>query len=92
MKIVVFTSKSCPKCPAAKAVAEEVATESGCGIEIVDIEKELFRALQNQIASVPSVLIESNTATEFTELFCVGEVPDKAALRNAIESKRVNIL
>lgn len=91
MKIVVFTSKSCPKCPAAKAVAEEVATESGCGIEIVDIEKELFRALQNQIASVPSVLIESDSNTE---LFCVGEVPDKAALRNAIEKARedVNIL
>ncbi len=72
-KITLFTSKTCTKCPAAKAVVEEVAKETGCEVEYVDIEKELFRALESQIATVPAVMVNDTVVTR-------GEIPRKEQL------------
>ncbi len=69
-KITIFTSKTCTKCPQAKAIVEDVAKEIGCEVEYVDIEKELFRALENQIATVPSVMVNGIIVSR-------GEIPKK---------------
>ncbi|MBU5557580.1 MAG: thioredoxin family protein [Candidatus Aenigmatarchaeota archaeon] len=77
-KITIFTGKTCPKCPAAKAVVEEVAKEIGCEIEVLDIEENMIMALQNQIASVPAIMIDD-------EVVSIGEVPSREALLQAIK-------
>ena len=74
-KITVFTATNCPKCPAAKKVCEEVAKQTGAEFKVMNIEEEdnMIVALQNQIASTPSIMV--NGTVEFR-----GEVPSKAEL------------
>jgi len=76
-KITIFTGKTCPKCPAAKAVAEAVAKEAGCAMEVLDIEENMIMALQNQIASVPTIMVND-------EVVFMSEVPTREALLQAI--------
>lgn len=78
MKITLFTSKTCVKCPAAKFLVEEVAKETGTEIEYVDIEKEFFRALENQIASVPAIMVGNEVVSR-------GTVPAKEELLAALK-------
>lgn len=60
MDLVIFTGKKCPKCPAAKDMCQEVAQELGMGYKEFDVEDNMFEALQNQVASTPSILVEGN--------------------------------
>lgn len=77
-KIIIFTSKTCPKCPNAKAIAEEVAKETDSELEIIDIEKDLIMALQHQIATVPSIMVDD-------EVIVRGEIPKKEQLLKALK-------
>lgn len=81
MKITLFTSKTCVKCPAAKALVEEVAKEVGAEVEYVDIELELFRALENQIASAPAIMVGD-------EVISKGTVPSKEELLAALKKQK----
>lgn len=81
MKITLFTSKTCVKCPAAKALVEEVAKETGAEVEQIDIEKEFFRALENQIASVPAIMVGD-------EVISRGVVPTKEELLAALKVQK----
>jgi glutaredoxin len=76
-KITIFTGKTCPRCPAAKAVAQEVAKETGAELEILDIEEHMITALQNQIASVPSIMVDDETVFR-------GQVPTKEELAQLV--------
>ena len=79
-KITIFTGKTCPKCPAAKAVAEQVSKETGCELEILDIAENMVIALQNQIASVPTILVND-------EVVFRSEVPTREALTELVNKK-----
>lgn len=69
MKVRLFTSTSCPKCPKAKEVLKSVAGElrlsQGQDYEIINIDEgeNLVDALKYQVASVPSFVI--NEQVEF---------------------------
>jgi small redox-active disulfide protein 1 len=79
MKLILFTAKNCPKCPLVKKVVEEVATELGMEqgkdyqLLTIDEGDNLITALQYQIASTPSIVINGEAAF-------VGEVPKKEEL------------
>jgi len=81
MKITLFTSKTCVKCPAAKVLVEEVAKEAGAEIEYVDIEKDLFLALEHQIASVPAIMVGN-------EVISKGTVPTREELLAALKPQK----
>ncbi len=81
MKITLFTSKTCVKCPAAKSLVEEVAKETGAEIEYVDIEKDLFLALEHQIASVPAIMVGNEVVSR-------GVVPTKEELLAALKVQK----
>ena len=77
-KIVVFTMKNCPKCPAAKKLAEEIAEEFGLEVEEVDVEKDMITALQYNVASTPSIAVGD-------EVIARGDLPAKAELREMVK-------
>ncbi len=58
MKLSVFTGPNCPKCPPAKVLCKEVAAELGLDYEEVNIEEKMIEALQLQIASTPSIVVD----------------------------------
>ena len=61
MKLRLFTLPSCPRCPAAKAVAETVAKQrKDVTLEILDLSdsNNMFTALMMQIASTPAFAID----------------------------------
>jgi glutaredoxin len=77
MKIQVFTGKKCPKCPAAKQVASKVAKERKIEYEELDIEEHMLDALQLQIASTPSIVIDDDVIYR-------GEIPSKEELEKVV--------
>lgn len=84
-KIILFTSKNCPRCPEAYKLLKEVADllrlKEGKDYEIrnIDEEENLLLALQYQVASTPSFVIGD-------EAIFIGEVPTKEELIKAITS------
>ena len=60
MKLSVYTGPSCPKCPPAKELCKAVAEEMGLDYEEVNIEENMIEALQMQIASTPSIVIDED--------------------------------
>ncbi len=84
MKLLLFTGASCPKCPAAKKVVEEVTTElkmeRGRDWDSLNIDEgdNMITALQYQVASTPAVIV-------YGELFSVGDVPDKEKLMDKLK-------
>lgn len=63
-KLLVFTQKNCPKCPAMKEIAFEVGKKLKISVQLVDISNDMsehleFDLLQNQIyiAATPSVIL-----------------------------------
>jgi len=61
MKLKLFTLPNCPRCPAAKEVAEAVAKQrKDITLEILDISdsNNMITALMMQIASTPSFAID----------------------------------
>ncbi|AEA46358.1 thioredoxin family protein [Archaeoglobus veneficus] len=77
-KIVVFTMKKCPKCPAAKKLASEIAAEFGLEVEEIDVEIDMITALQYGVASTPSIAVGD-------EIIARGELPTRNELRNAVK-------
>jgi len=83
-KITIFTAKSCPNCPAAKAVVEEVAKETGAEVEHVEIGEDEdsdispVDALMEGICGTPSVKVGGS-------IFCRSEVPDKQKLLDVVK-------
>jgi glutaredoxin len=61
VEVMVFTKQDCPNCPQAKRVVEEVEREMGCRIEVkrfdLDDEEDFLTALQNQVMSTPSIVV-----------------------------------
>jgi len=86
VRLIIFTGENCPKCPQAKKVVEEVTKllkmERGKDWDILNIddEKNLITALQYQIASTPSIVIDE-------EVFSVGEIPKKEDLIERLKLK-----
>jgi len=81
LKLKLFVQPNCPKCPAAKAVAEEVKKRrKDVELSILDISdrENYFSALMLQISSTPAFAIGEKT------LF-VGEVPTMEELNRKID-------
>ncbi len=78
-RLKLFTSKNCPKCPAAKdlvaRVAKELKINEGRDYEIINIydTENLISALKYQIASTPSFVIDE-------EPVFIGTMPSKKEL------------
>ncbi len=71
IELKLFVQPSCPKCPAAKAIAEELKKQrKDVDLRILDISdrENYFTALMLQISSTPAFAVGEKT------LF-VGEVP-----------------
>jgi glutaredoxin len=58
MKLTVYSGKNCPRCPAARKVCQEVAKEKSIDYEDRNIEENMIEALQLQIASTPSIVLD----------------------------------
>lgn len=84
--VILYTATTCVKCPAAKKVLAEVASilnlKEGIDYEIKNINEwdNLFEALQKQVASTPSLLIND-------ELIYNGEIPNKENLIKILKEK-----
>lgn len=64
VKLEVFTSHSCPHCPGAVAVAEEVMKNFGDEVdyEHLNVEENMEKVREYQIMSVPTLVINGKTA------------------------------
>lgn len=86
VRLILFTAKKCPKCPAAKKIVEDVVCELNLKPEAdyillnIDDDENMITALQYQVASTPSVVIDG-------EPICVGQVPDKSVLLKKLKGK-----
>jgi len=80
MKIQVYYGKKCPKCPAAKKVCQEVAKEKGLEYEEVNIEEHMIDALQRQIASTPSIVLDDDVIFR-------GKIPTKDELLKEVAKR-----
>lgn len=61
MKLRLFTLPNCPRCPAAKAIAEDVVMHrNDVTLEVLDMSdsNNMFTALMMQIASTPSFAVD----------------------------------
>lgn len=80
MRLTVYSGKNCPKCPAAKKVCKEVAEEKKIKYEEKDIEDNMIEALQLQIASTPSIVLDN-------EVLFRSEAPSKEELTKEIAKR-----
>ena len=84
MKLRLFTLPNCPKCPAAKELAKEIAdSRSDVIIEVLDMSQpeNLTTALMLQIASTPSFALDE-------DVIAVGEVPSLEELNELIDKRK----
>ena len=76
MKLTLFVSPNCPKCPLAKDVVERARKEkSDLEVEIKDVttEEGYLDALMYNISSTPAIVVEDKVLYQ-------GEVPTLAEL------------
>lgn len=78
MRLIIYTTKTCIKCPSAKKIAKEVAKELKLKYEEKDMETCALDALQLQIASTPSIVLDD-------EVLFRGDVPSKEELVKEIK-------
>jgi glutaredoxin len=68
LKIKIFTQPSCPNCPQAKKLGQELLSQ-GADVEFYDIKtpEGLTESIMHNILSTPSIIIleNSNVVTEF---------------------------
>jgi len=57
MKLKMFTQPTCPKCPAAKKVVEQIETKFNTEYYDIKTEDGLAEALSYDIMSTPSIVI-----------------------------------
>jgi len=84
MKLRLFTLPSCPRCPEAKRIVDEVSrARQDITIEILDMSsaENLTTALMLQIASTPSICLDD-------EVVAVGDVPSLGELNTLIEEHK----
>jgi small redox-active disulfide protein 1 len=77
--LTLFTMPSCPNCPAAKKLCNEVAKELGIKLRIIDIKEDFITALIYQVMETPSIAINDET-------IYFSEVPSKQALIKEIKA------
>jgi len=80
MKVSVYTGPNCPKCPPAKDLCKGVAEEMGLDYEEVNIEENMIEALQKQIASTPSIVLDEDVVFR-------SDVPSKESLIEEIKKR-----
>ena len=81
MKLRLFTLPNCPKCPAAKQLAEAIREKRrDIDVEVLDMSNpdNMITALMMQIASTPSFAIDD------TAIF-IGDVPSFDELNDRID-------
>ena len=84
MRISLFTLPSCPKCPEARRVLEEVAqTRDDVTLEILDMSspENMTTALMLQIASTPSICIDD-------DVVAIGDVPSIDELNRLLDEHK----
>lgn len=61
MKVKIFTQPSCPNCPSAKKLGQELLSQ-GINVELYDIKTSegLAESLMHNVLSTPSVVIIDN--------------------------------
>ncbi|MEA1925411.1 MAG: thioredoxin family protein [Candidatus Altiarchaeota archaeon] len=78
-RLILYTGTNCPRCPEAKKIVEDVTQAlrlkkgEDWDIKNIDDEENMLTALQYQIASTPSIVIDG-------EVFIMGAVPDRKEL------------
>jgi len=81
LKLRLFTLPNCAKCSQAKKMVERLAKErADVKVDIVDMSdaENYITALQLQIASAPSFVIDDNPV-------CVGDLPSYEDLKRKID-------
>ena len=65
VKLEVFTSQSCPYCPMAVEVAEQMVKEFGDDLDYqhLDVKKKKKKVREYEIMSVPTVVLEGKTVS-----------------------------
>ena len=62
VQVMLFTRKDCPNCPHAKKLLRELAQEMADEMRLeeydLDREEDFLTALQNQVRSTPSVVVD----------------------------------
>jgi len=84
MRLSLFTLPSCPRCPEARRVVEEVAqARDDVVLEILDMSSPENRtsALMLQIASTPSICIDD-------DVVAIGDVPSFDELNRLIDEHK----
>lgn len=81
MILKVYTGKDCPKCPPAKQLCQDVAGQLGLDYQEINIEENMIEALQLQIASTPSIVLDD-------EVVFRSDVPERQALVDEINKRR----
>jgi len=87
MKLRLFTLPTCPKCPAAKEVAEAITKlRDDITLEILDISdiKNMTKALMLQIASTPTFVID-DTPIFIADVPSIGELNAKIDEHNKLK-------
>jgi len=87
-KLKVFTKKECPKCPAAKTLAEEIRKEGKIPVEFYDVEQPdgLAEAQLYSVLATPTLVLCEDSEDEEEIKSWRGEAPE----RNDVESALSN--
>ena len=92
MKMILFTTTGCPRCPKARETVWEIASELGWE-EGEDFEEKkidegdnFLNALKYQVASAPSVVLICDGEGEVA---FHGEAPSKEALLEEIKKRKL---
>jgi len=74
----IFTTTNCPRCPAAKQIAKNVAEKHNLDLEEINLDDDPIKGLQFQVISTPSIAIDDET-------IFFGEVPSEQELQDEIK-------
>ena len=74
----IFTTTNCPRCPAAKQIAKNVAEKLSLDVEEINLDEDPIMGLQFQVLSTPSIAIDDET-------IFFGEVPSEQGLEDEIK-------
>ena len=74
----IFTTTNCPRCPAAKQIAKNVAEKLSLDVEEINLDEDPIKGLQFQVLSTPSIAIDDET-------IFFGEVPSEQELQDEIK-------
>lgn len=76
-KLKVFTKKECPRCPAAKTIADEIKKEGKLKIEYFDVEQAdgLAESQLYSVLATPTLILCENNEDENEIQSWRGEAP-----------------